>query len=445
MNQLYETTSMTILRDRRLEVLLWFILGFECLVVFLALRPWLAGDSYVYLFLARDLKLGQYGRIQYGVLAPEAARSPGYPVFLWLLQSIGLASAGIVAVQLALYLLSLGLLARTLRDWSRPVLPFLMLAALSPQAAGYSAQIMSEGLTTATFSAAFFFSTRPRLAVWSSIALGISLAVGTLTRPPLILLFLPSIVVIVSIHKFTRGTIKGIVLAMVVFACMLVPYSLYNWKHFRTFRPIPMAEPAVLWLATWDLSPQDFEDFRLGVVTDRNREFANQAALLNSVLGVPKNTPPYSPEFYENAETQIRASVLFRQAAVERIRAHPFAYARRSASALWQLWNNQVYPAAMRPLVPILASSSAALWVLAFPLGIYYAVRNRRLLLCSTLFALYLPALHMWLIAVARYTAPARPVYFLVASLSLMYLLRDLGFGAVEDPSKSSALTLRSS
>jgi hypothetical protein len=430
------------MKKLKLQDVAWALLVLQCVAVFFLMRPWQPNsDSTEYLQLAQALSNGAYGSVTPAGFEPEALRPPGYPLFLWLnLHVAHLPIAGVIVLQLLMYLASLYLVARYLRKRAIPPLLFLTLAVGYIFAAVYSSAVLAEApaMLALTSAAVLLAGGEPG---WRRLAaIGLICGLAILTRPDLLLL--PVVVAGVVAGgaiwtKRIRQDFWKAAVPLVAAGLVLLPYSLWNYDKFGRLSPLPVAGAVgtSLYLSTWSHLPlEDLNALYRGEVTPRAREagLGTAVAAVNREIGAPELTAPWTPYSYKTREQQIRATRVLAAAAVERIRADPGMYLRHVASNVWRLWNTSEYPA-RTPLpaemaLRLFSALVAALGLIGAGMS-FLRVRDWPLPAGPAAILLYLPAVHVWLHTEARYTAPARPLLLMFAAVFLIWAWNRSGAG----------------
>jgi 4-amino-4-deoxy-L-arabinose transferase-like glycosyltransferase len=405
-----------------------FLLVLQCGGAVLKSKPWRTGDTGAYLRLANGLVRGEYGNLINGVQYPEAVRPPGYPMFVYLLLYVFHSSPlALILSQEVLWLGAIGLVAVLAARYDRTVaLVFVLLCAIDPFGAAYSSLIMTEALSVFLVALAVFaiiYPQRPSVG-WAALA-GCACALATLTRPNLVLL---PLVLLAALwwHNQSRPVLASSVL-LASFAIVLLPYSIYNHRHFGTYKPLPPAGAVgnLLFNASWeaDLSPADFDALSRHIQTPAavNSGFIAALAEVNKKLGADPSTSSINPESYEYPAIEIAASRVYRDAALEKIHREPGKYLHHLIIGVWRFWV-PTYGIRNLPrwLRIALIGEATLMWVLAV-LGCAYAIRlsDAALVRTSLLLVGYFTAVHVWLATQARYTIPGRPFLILIAALAL--------------------------
>jgi hypothetical protein len=411
---------------------LWGGLILQALVAVLVTRPWIAGDSKVYLELASNLHHGRFGTLQDGIYQPDVLRPPGYPLALWLqIYVLRMPLAAIAIGQAILYLLSLALIERLLCAKNINATSFLSAALIYPFGAIYSAPIMAEGWVTLAVAAVACLMCSSELRVMQIVLAGLIGGAAALFRTDVLLL--PLLVAALILFRQApklgwRVAIAHACLAVVAASAVFLPYALWNYQHFEKLSPAPIASAVgnSLYLASWqtELSHEDLDQVYHGVITEpvRSSGFMEDIARLNRSFGAPPETVPFNPAAYETNDQRIQSSRIFGQAALHRIEARPGEYFGHVIGNLWLLWNTSVYPASAPPLARFALRAISGLILIAGLFGLFIAVRKAgpwRMLLPAAAVMLYFPAIHIWLHTEARYTAAARPLLLMFASLPL--------------------------
>jgi hypothetical protein len=424
-----------VLSSQRLRLALWGVLVAQaCALPFLV--GWTTPDSPRYLALA-DALAGVTSASGPAVVFPDAMRSSGYPVFLYLALHVARLPLGVViALQMGLSLASVLLVERLLRAHDASPLLFLALVLVYPFAAAYSVRVQTEAWSTLLVTAmACVLASRLRLNAGIAIAVGGLGGLAMLIRPDLALLpLLASAIVLLGwgapAAPLARR-VRSAGLIVVAAVATTLPYAVCNRTAFGTFSPLPPAGGLghALYSATWEavLPREDVDRFFYGDLSDtlRRSGYLDEVVRINRSIGAPPYTHPLTAESYEAADLKIRANAAFGRAGVERVLASPGRYVAHVAVGWWRLWNTDAYPLRVPPaLAFLLRAISAFVWAAGFCGVAYLLVRGRRdPLVVPAILLLYFPGIHAWLHHEARYTAPGRLLLAACASVAVSALV----------------------
>ena len=260
---------------------LWWVV----LAAGLALRVWFVqhqmtpdDDSDVYAELAGNLfHHGIYGIATNGVIDPTLIRLPGYPLFLALIFSLfgwGNFNA-VIAVQIGFDLLGCWLIASFVREYvsERAGMVALLLAALCPFTAAYSAMVLTECLSIFAVSLAVWATGRLLKALVDGrrdrgaiVFAALAMALAMLLRPDGVLVA-AAVVAAIAWYGWRQGKllvgIKTALLCGVLAALPLAPWVVRNWTTFHVFQPLAprrvndpgeyVAYGFYRWMNTWSV------------------------------------------------------------------------------------------------------------------------------------------------------------------------------------------------
>ena len=123
----------------------------------------------------------------------------------------------------------------------------------------------------------------------------------------------------------------------------LLPYRLFNWRHFWSVGPQPPGQRIGPYIGSWEseLTADDVQSMYSDRSTERGRSdgFSAAVARINAQFGLPPLTPPYAPEAYGSQYREIRSVHRLRQMAIERMEAHPPGRTWNAVSRYWKLCN----------------------------------------------------------------------------------------------------------
>ena len=372
-------------------------------------RPWISGDSPVYLQLAQSLGQGAYG-----INGPDALRPPGYPIILWLLAI--LPTWALVALQLGVVIGCLWIVDLFLRRQNFSPLPFRFIALIYPFPALYAGWVMSEAWAMLGLTLLATLLCRDDYRPVHLIAAGAICGIISLIRADMLLLPL----VVLAIAWVRKRSALSILLPLVAALLVVSPYIAFNWAHFDKPSPAPIASAVgnSLYLATWQ-TKLPLEDIisLYGEPSERARSsgLVAEAAAINRSFGAPPDTVPFNPANYPSPRLQIASAQRFGDVAMQEIAREPAPYLVHIVSNVWRLWNSTNYPGpAMLGAAMIFLSS------LVWALGLLGAVMNLRTRLWPAVLVMAYPMIvHLPLHIEARYTAAARPLLMMFAALAV--------------------------
>jgi 4-amino-4-deoxy-L-arabinose transferase-like glycosyltransferase len=261
-------------------------LGLALRLVFILHAPRIAGDTLIYGDIAKNwMQHGVFGFAESasGAIIPTLIRLPGYPLFLALCFKI-FGDDQYTAVMLVQCLVDLGAcvllgaLARRVFG-PRAGLVVLWLAALCPFTANYVASPLTETLTLACITAAFYALERWRVedTFWNRWLwmLGAALAYSVLLRPEQGLLVAAILLAMgwLAMRREQRSllTASGPILAIALCVLLpLIPWTVRNWRTFHVIQPLvprDATDPGELvprgfnrWYRTWAIEFASTED-----------------------------------------------------------------------------------------------------------------------------------------------------------------------------------------
>ena len=334
-------------RPRWPHTLLALAIGALLRLWFIRHDPVIDGDTLLYGDIAKNLlQHHTYGFTQEGA-APAATliRLPGYPLFLALCFAVfGVEHYGAVLVVQAVIDLAacwlLALLAGRLFRSRAAATTALWLAALCPFTANYVATPLTETLTLASMTAAFYGLLRwcEQKDGWNGwlAALAGALAVSLLLRPEQGLLVAAVLLTMTGVLWRRAGSLRGFRILLPVVVCALgvllpfVPWTVRNAITFHVFEPLAprsAVDPGEMvprgfdrWFRTWGIEFASTEDIywnydgaplAMGDVPrrafDTPGEYATTAQLLADYNRTTKPTREIEARFSALAEERIRS------------------------------------------------------------------------------------------------------------------------------------------
>jgi hypothetical protein len=359
-------------------------------------------------------------------------------VILWFLMNVlKLHRGAVIALQLGAYLLSLHFIERFLARLALPSNIFLLVAAIYPFGAVYSAGYMTEPWVMLFYTAFALLISRKHTSPGVAVLAGLLGGLLGLLRTDLLLVPLVGAGFLAwrAARMPQPGRLREFMKAALMLAAaglLLAPYAMWNRANFGKLSPAPMAAAAgnSLYSAYWQehLSNETLTAFYSGRITAPliRSGYVDEISRLNASFGAPPLTSPANPVNYPDNRTRIRTNLVFGTAAVEHFRQEPATYARHIVKNLWFLWNTSEFPG-VNPLVKLtLLVAAAMVCIFGLAGGVLTVLARLTIPLPRSLavFLFYPFAVHVPLHLEARYTAAARPLLMMFAAVMLMSLLK---------------------
>jgi hypothetical protein len=389
--------------------------------------------------------------------APEVIRTPVYPLFLAIIYKVaGTGQLPVALAQTALFVAICLLVFAITRRIAGESLALAAAAAtaLFPPIPYFGALVMTEVWTTFVFVAAIWVAVRglQSLRVASFAALGVLIAIATLSRPVFVLfpiaLAAACIVVFPLAGVLPRPRIGHWAALLAAFAVTMLPWFTYNYVTLGKFTLSPAGGVGRgiwegQWQATWSGRLQDeltkiaestsdrsVLDERIEAVAAREQlpaapmlEYVHQWQDIRRIW-----TTPVDP--LERATSRVRADQEYLRVGVENLRRDSASHLiKRLARGVFILWAgeipfrfsdiNQLPPLVTRGVWAV----QAAIFLLA--LAGLYAMFRAGLIVEATLFGsclLYITAVHFPLLTEARQSLPAQPIVLILATFSVASL-----------------------
>ncbi len=185
-------------------------------------------------------RLGTFSLCMQRPETPQTLRTPGYPAFLAGIYALfGEGWSAVMVVQIIISLITIALVYYLARHFwnSRAAAIAALLLALDAVSFTYTLKVMTENLFTLfivlmVFSGVFFLQGKRR-PLWA-FALGLSLALATLTRPMSYYLLLPVVfgfLIYAMVQKWTRRVIFLNLLLMIIPSIVLI--GGWQWRNYK--------------------------------------------------------------------------------------------------------------------------------------------------------------------------------------------------------------------
>jgi 4-amino-4-deoxy-L-arabinose transferase-like glycosyltransferase len=393
--------------------------------------------------------------------APETIRTPGYPLFVAAVYRLaGESHAAVAAAQALLFaLLTLVTFALTARlATGRVALAAAAFTALFAPIPYYGALVLTEVLCTVLVTIGMWLSLRAvqehRTA--DQMLTGVFFGFATLTRPNFVLLPV-AIAGSIALVEFWRGDRRRVSTwgwMLAAFAIVLAPWIAYNvvYVHRWTISPaggLGRATWEASWQGTWPGRVQaDLTRLAETHITDDDQHLDRRVLSFAAANdSAPEPMLRYVHQWRDirriwDTPTDPRERSLMRVAAddeywrvgLENIRQDRVGHVlRRITIGTFVLWAAEIpiryshINTSSRLLIRGFWFIQAVAMALAL-LGLVLVAWRRGLLLAAPLAALlaYITAVHVPMLAEARYSLPAKPVVLALAAIALAELLHRL-------------------
>jgi len=435
-------------------------------------------DRSSYFGLAEGMARGRYSAWHFFPdYLPDTFRNPGYPVFLFLMQKLGVDETGIRLVQMAAYVATVGLVLRFLAycEYARPSWLnrnlFLLLLLPNIQLLYLSSYIYPEILVAFFVAAYGVVAVTWPIGTWKR-TLTLALLAGVIFQLRPVFVFVPVIQIVLDFWQVRRQRFawgQAFVL-LALFGATMLPYALWNLKHHGVFKPTPLEGGAgVMQIGFWALRMPGYHETRYwgnqmgdevvsfadsakipGYIAAFNREWdaidAQCKPLMTDIdrkyaAAMYQYVPPSRPNYgflfptYSSAYTICREKMLMK-ANLENIRREPGYYLKTRLYTFVRLWVTGVqrpaWRAATTPDAKIKVLYPALIGGFTFLLAVVaigWVLLTRRALFNSPawrwalLLVLYFGMIHLPFAIQARYTVPVRPWLLAVIAMAIGALL----------------------
>jgi 4-amino-4-deoxy-L-arabinose transferase-like glycosyltransferase len=387
---------------------------------------------------------------------PEAGRTPGYPVFIALVErvlgrghlAIAIAQAGVFVV---ICLLTYSV-AKTVAT-ERVATAAGLITALYPPLPYFGALAMSEVLTVATVTAGILFwlhALRRDDSIGWLVASGAAFAWAALTRP--IFLYLPVFLVACDWLLVPRARparrVRSRLAMIAAFLAVLTPWLIYNAVYFKTLTFRGAGVGRVLFEGVWQVEWPGHVEATLTSIADRTIDRAELDRRVRVYAATVQMPPEPMLEYVHEWQdvrkiwveptgamdrpfARVAANHEYLRVALEKIRRDPLRHAlRRATLAPLLLWVTDI-PVRYSDINQLSPWVIRAMWLLQL-LGMLLAARGlvvvwrRGLRVEAAAFAavlLYVTAVHVPLYTEGRYSLPAKPIAIVLAAVAVGEIL----------------------
>lgn len=401
---------------------------------------WSTDDQPLYMKLADALRNGGFGLQTANGFEPEGVRSFGYPIFLLFCYSIfGINDFGIILVQSLLYLASLVLIWRLIRQTfdATTSFIFLILTSIYPFLAYQTCQVMPEApciFLIASSAYVLDFSIRRNRAFLGFAAAGALLATAMYFRSNLLPLpFFLALIFFVLFPKLRKPALLLVCTAILT----IMPATIYNYRNFNRLAPTPVYGGATisLWMATWHarLGTDAIIRYRRQIELSQEVKESGmfqQMAEANRKIGVYESMYPINMGFYRDNATRAKVQEEYGRFAVENIKETPFVFFKSCAINVFRMWfsANLGYAGFSRSFQYYLLFMGFGAFLLGL-IGLILAFKNPVYRFSPfVVFAAGTIIFHSltlcWTHTEARYTIPARLFLLAFASFAVFELFK---------------------
>lgn len=415
---------------------------FIVLLLIYLIAPWQHGDTKDYLSLADSLSSGQYGVITADGFQQEGLRLPGYPVVILIYQTLfGKNFLGLILLQSFLYLFSIYLLWKILRDYFGQATGIIFLLILMPYIfIAYSVcMIITEAWCLFFITAAVYLLLKyeqARTGILYAAAAGFLIGISLYFRPNI---FPMTVAVFFGILLINRKLWKNAVVFISVAWLMILPYAVYNYITFDRFTTLPVASNVGLSLlqATWQnrVPVESFTAFASDGKIDRNIVGSGMGEQFKEVYEKTENALNSTsyPAEHKKIQYQIYLNRFARETAFENIKNDPGDYLFSSFKNMARMWFAS-YNQSFRPVengfdwmrIAIILPGMLML-ILGFTGSLFCWSKDlpdkaRSFTVLSTACLVSFTFSMCWLHTESRYTIPVRLLLVATAAIACYYL-----------------------
>lgn len=441
-----------------------YLLLINCLlscILFYFFRDLTSGDEKHYLSYAQGLEYGRFS--QWWFLPnyiPDTVRTPGYPVFLFLIEKISSSIYFIKAIQFLLYGASVLLIlnvASTYDKGYRLKNIFLLLLLPYVQVAIFTVAIQPEALMTFLLTLFIYIDSkeiRPELKI---IFLGLLSGCIFLVRP--VFLFFPLIMFIISLTSKRKTLPIGLGLSMLtIYFLSIMPYGIWNLKNHNVISLTPIeGAGGVFSLGYWSFKMPGYFEHRYwgNTMSDELFSFTNKSDANKNIkaynkewdfidsacaqylttkdkinLAEMENYNGYFKTY--NASYTIAREKLLKQLTIQHLKEEPGFTIKTKLFTLIRLWFTGIQFSELnnsdlnKRFASIYFSFVSAMFFLAslilIPLALYKKkiswIRSQTVIILIAYFGI----VHMFFAIQAKYTIPLRLIILLLLARTIVGL-----------------------
>jgi 4-amino-4-deoxy-L-arabinose transferase-like glycosyltransferase len=449
------------LNSRSTFKILLLVNGLLSCLLFYLFRDLVGGDEKHYLSYAQGLEFGRFS--QWWFLQnyiPDTVRTPGYPVFLFLVEKISTSIYFIKAIQFLLYVLSVIMVlnvASTYDKGYRLKNIFLLLLLPYVQVTIFTVTIQPEALMTFLLTLYIFIDSKQMRPEWKITFLGLLSGCIFLVRP--VFLFFPLIIFLFSLFSKRKTVPIGLGLSMLtIYFLSIMPYGIWNLKNHNVLSLTPIeGAGGVFSLGYWAFKMPGYEEDRywgnrmsdeLFSFTEKkeskkyisayNKEWdfidSSCAQYLSPVdkkdLAEMGNYHGYFKTY--NTEYTIAREKLLKQLTLDHLKEEPLFAVKTKLFTLIRLWFSGVQLSEFnntdlnKRFAAIYFSLVSAIFFLASLILIPWALFKKKIswIRSQTVIVLiaYFGIIHMFFALQAKYTIPLRLIVLLLLARTILGL-----------------------
>lgn len=391
--------------------------------------PWITGDSDRYLALSSSFGSSEgFGLKSNGIFEPEGWRMPGYPLFIFISNTvINNSHFGIILLQAILYIVSVWLvwkITSEIFNHSTATI-FLLLSSGYPFVMYSVGQISPEIPTVFLLSLAVYLLLKPTTK--RVLVAVILVSLSAYFRPNLLLL---NGVILFCFFLFNYRDWRKPALVLITAVLMAAPYTVRNYVVFGKLTPLPVISGAgnPLMIAVWSskISLKSLIKYARRENTEELTKsgMLEQISEINRKVGVPEDTIYVTPESYPTNETKLRSNELLLEQAYLNISNDPLSFAKVVSLNAVRMWFSSTFPENYPFLFGMILLAQGILVAFLGLVGSLIAVKSSTdhsrfivFLLCGM--SVYFILTLSWSHTEARYTISIRLFVIMFASYAI--------------------------
>ena len=410
--------------------------GILSCLLFYFFRDLTSGEEKHYLSYAQGLEYGRFS--QWWFLPnyiPDTIRTPGYPVFLFLIEKISSSIYFIKAIQFVMYGLSVLMILNVASNYdSSYKLRNIFLLLLLPyvQLAIFTVAIQPEALMTFLLTLYIFIDSKPIKPEWKITFMGLLSGVIFLVGP--VFLFFPLILFAISIVTKRNKLSFGLALSMVIiYLLTILPYAIWNLKNHDVISLTPIESAGGDKISLFSSLNQAQDN-----IIDHSKEsdYIDSACAQylsddDKINLAEMNTYNGFQKTY-NAKYTLAKEKLLKQQTLNQLREEPANTLKSKASTMLRLWLNEmqltdlksselnkIFPANYFRIITIIFFLASLILI---PLAFYRKKLSWVHSQTVIILIIYFGVLHLFFSLQAKYTIPLRLIILLLLAQTIVGL-----------------------